>query len=184
MPIKAIITIAVVIFAGVGFLSYQIFGPGYYSELNAVRRELEKIPSVQILKLDGVHDILRLKLNFAKLAIEGKGQMVIVDLDRHSFGDVNHVRLRSIGPLRFDAKDYPGLIVSISTGKPMLTSLYSFDADIGPEGEFAKMFPFKINNIQTAIAKYDDILRVVSSWPREPSLHFRGSNTALRITTT
>jgi len=153
----------------IGFLLYWVTGPGYYAELNAVRDQLERMPQIQITELNGVHD-LTLEHIWAQIRIEGKGEMKFFGLDRDSFRYTRHLRLCSVGPylIRVGGEGYVGVVES-ATGKPVRSEFFGGDVDIGPEGEFARMFPFQITNVQTAVAHYDDICRVIGAWPPQSS---------------
>jgi hypothetical protein len=147
--------------------------------LNLVRSELSKIPGVRIIDIDGVHD-LRLKYISAPIEVTGHRNMTLIDLDRSSFHGSDHLRLRAIGPysIHFIGENYHGLVEETAPGKPMLTDLHASDADISAAGEFAWMFPFKVTNVRDAVTRYDEILDVISKWPREPSKSFRAKNDA------
>jgi hypothetical protein len=161
--------VCLIAFAVFGFFVYWVTGPGYYSELNAVRTELEQIPQIKIMELDGVHDLI-LEHIWARVHIVGKGDMEFFDLDKNSFRRTKHLRLRSVGPylIRVGGEGFVGVVES-ATGKPVRSVFWGGDADIGPDGEFASLFPFNITNVQSAVAHYDDIYRVIGAWPPESS---------------
>jgi hypothetical protein len=158
--------------AAFGFLLYWVTGPGYYAELKAVRKELERIPHVKIVQLDGVHD-LTLEHIIARIHIVGKGDMEFFGLDRSSFRRTKHLRLRSVGPysIRVGGEGYIGNVES-ATGRPVRSEFWGGDADIGPEGEFASMLPFEIASVQAAVARYDEICGVIGGWPGESSKRY------------
>ena len=64
-----------------------------------------------------------------------------------------------------------------ATGEPVRSEFGGGSVDIGPGGDFAHFFPFKIPNIQSAVAHYDDILEIVGGWPESPSAprHFKNA---------
>ena len=167
--------VCLVFIAGAGFFWYELAGPGYYSELNAIRGELERIPQVEIAELDGVHD-LTLEHIWARIHIAGKGDMAFGGLDRDSVRDTKHLLLVSVGPyrIRVRGEGYVG-VYKADTGKPVRSEFWGSPVDIAPEGVFAHLFPFKIPNIQTAVAHYEDIFRIIGAWPQESSQprHFR-----------
>ena len=169
--------------AAVGFLWYESRGPGYYSELNAIREEIRKIPKVEILELSGIDDdgfpfLSRLDHITVRLRIAGKGELVVGELSRSSVDDAKHLYLVSVGPyrVRVRGEGFVG-VYKHATGEPMRTEFAGGPVDIGPEGDFARFFPFKIPNIQSAVAHYDDILEIVGGWPETPSAprHFKNA---------
>jgi hypothetical protein len=90
--LAVLLAVSLTALAGGGYLWYQFAGPGYYSELNAVRVEIERIPQAKITELDGNHD-LSLEHIWARIRIEGKGDMKFVGLDRDSFRYTKHLCL-------------------------------------------------------------------------------------------
>ena len=137
--------------------------------MNAVRAQLEKIPQVQVIQLDGNHD-LTLEHIWARIRVVGKGDMQFNGLSSDSFRDTKHLNLGSVGPylIRVGGTGYVG-VVETATGKPVRSEFFGGSADIGPAGEFASMFPLQITNVQTAVAQYDNICRVIGAWPTESS---------------
>ncbi len=153
---------------------YYLKGPGYYAEINAVRERLEDIPGVEILELDCVEDITIEHIS-GRINIAGKGEVTLFNLSEDSFRHSESIRLRSIGPydLRVESEGYVGVYES-ATGNPVRSEFYGGDADIGPAGEFASLFPFEIATVQAVVARYDDILRIIAAWPVESNkAHFK-----------
>lgn len=161
--------------AGVGVLwYYSCLGPGYYSELNAVVAEFRKMPHVELVEINGVDDLFLEHIS-ARIRVQEKGEMVFFNLDRDSFRGAKHLRLCSVGPytIRVEGEGYVGVFEAAS-GKPVRSQFFGGDADIGPNGEFAKMFPFQISTIQSAVDRYDDIYYLISGWPQKSAKgHFR-----------
>lgn len=156
------------------FTWYYLKGPGYYAEMNAVREHLEGIPGVEILGLDGVEDITIEHIS-ARINVAGKGELTLFNLNEDSFHHSESLFLRSIGQydLRVQGEGYVGVHES-ATGMPVRSQFYGGDADIGPAGEFASLFPFEIATVQTVVERYDDILRIIAAWPEESNkAHFR-----------
>jgi hypothetical protein len=174
MNIKYIIRLA----AGVGLLTiliggslawYVLVGPGYYAEVNAVRKELEKIPHVEIIDLDYVEDITIEHIS-ARIIVANKLEMVFSGLNKASFSDGNNVNLNKVGPYRFRyrGEGYVG-VIKAATGTPVRSEFAGGAISIGRNGDFAHLFPFAIPNIQTAVARCDDILEIIGYWPETPS---------------
>jgi hypothetical protein len=156
----------------IGFSLYWVTGPGYYGELNAMCAQLQRIPQVKIIELQGNHD-LTLEDIWAKIHVVGKGDMRFSDLGIDAFHRTNHLHLGAVGPysIRVEGEGFHG-VVETATNKPVRSKFWGYSVDIGPEGPFASMFPFKIPNVQTAIKHYDDIQRIIGEWPTESSKRY------------
>jgi hypothetical protein len=136
-----------------GALLYWITGPGYYSELKAVRAKLERIPGAQVLELSGNHDVT-LEEIWARINIEGKGEMGFFELNRDSFQQTQSLRLRSIGPYSFRTRQLVG-------GRES----YGGDIEIGPSSPIPAVRSLGITSVQSAVVHYDQLLALVSTWP-------------------
>ncbi|HEY1170295.1 MAG TPA: hypothetical protein VGH19_02890 [Verrucomicrobiae bacterium] len=136
-----------------GALLYWITGPGYYAELNAVKAELERMPNVKILELNGVHDLTMEEI-WTRIDIADKGEMGFFELDRDSFQQTQNLRLTSIGPYSFRTRQLVGDRES-----------YGGDIEIGPSSPIPAVRSLGITSVQSAVAHYDKLLALVSTWP-------------------
>ena len=154
---------------------YRNVGPGYYSELESIRRQLQAIPQVEILELFG-HDendfpLLRdLEHITARIKVENKGEMIFSELTKDSFRYAASLILVEVGSYRVRYRGEGDVgVYEAATGTPVRSEFGGGPIGIGQNGDFAHLFPFAIPNIQTAVARYDDILEIVGNWPETPS---------------
>jgi hypothetical protein len=154
---------------------YQYYGPGYDAELRVIRGALERLPDVEILELGGYddHDVLllpALEHVAARVEIAGKGELVFAELTEDSVGDAQHLWLVSVGPYRIRVRGEGHMgVYMLDTGESVRSEFSNGMIDLGPQGEFAHLFPFDVRNIQTAVERYDELLEVVSGWPQTPA---------------
>lgn len=154
---------------------FQNWGPGYYAELNTLRADLEKIPNIEIVQLEGVDDedipfLRNLKHLRAEIEISGKGRMAFTALSADSAVDTQHLVLESVGPyqMRIRGEGFEG-VYREATREPVRSEFATQVVDIGPDGPLSHLFPFEIRNIQTAINHYDEIYAVLESLTQKPN---------------
>ena len=165
--------VCLVVVAGAGFLWYENAGPGYDSELKAIRGDLQAMPQVEIVELAGIDDDLlflhELAHIRARIQIAGKGEMTFYDLSQDSARDTKHLQLVSVGPYRIRTRGEGHVgAYAAATGTPVRSEFGACCVDIGPEGEFAHLFPFELRNIQAAVAHYDEILEILGDCAEPP----------------
>jgi hypothetical protein len=155
---------------GAAWIWYCCFGPGYYSELNAVKAQFRKLPGVELIDANGNDDIT-LEHIWATINVKGKGRLTFLALTTDSFEAGAHVQLLEIGPYRFEVNGtgYVGVVKS-ATGEPVRSQFYCQWIDIGPSGACARFFPFSVRSIPEAIERYDDICVALSAWLVEPDV--------------
>ena len=184
MKIRLTITVLLVVIAGwlvsmaLPFCGIMLFflNTGYWMDKLPIRAGIAGIPGCRLLTIGGNEDI-SLEHITAKIQVEGKGLLVVSELEPESFHDVGHLRLHQIDTLklRADSYGYEGAYES-ATGKPKKSRGYSEWIDIGAEGPYADKFPFQIRSVQDAIKHFDDIRSILSTW-------YQNSNTVTVITT-
>lgn len=150
------------------------YGPGYYSELEEVRRELKAIPETELLELGGYDEsdfpLLRSLENItARVRVAGEVEMEFAGLSSDSFGEAEQLILTAVGPyrIRYRGEGYMGVYRG-STGAPVRSEFAGASADVAPGGDFAPLFPCRIPNVQTALARYREVLETVAQWPETP----------------
>lgn len=73
-----------------------------------------------------------------------------------------HLVLSSVGPYecRYRGMGYVEAYKA-ATGEPVCGNFGGSSIGIGEDGAHGHLFPFKIVSVQTAVARYEDILRVI-----------------------
>jgi hypothetical protein len=131
----------------------------YYDELNSIKNRLNAINNVSVVNIWGHHDITLEEVT-ARLRVEGKGEIVLYGLSNDVYNYPVSVPISEIGGYSFRVF-YDG------------GSGFGSSIDIGREGAFGEFFPFNFPDEQEVIHRYDEILKVVTSWPVFPELkHF------------
>jgi len=167
--------ICFILAAGLGFQWwYHHVGPGYFKEFNAIREELEKIPNIEVLEMNYYEDkdipflpeVCRISAN---VRIHGKGEMLFHYLTKESFEETQSLNIVSVNghAFRYRGKGYKG-VYKAATGEKVRSEFAGGSILVGKQGDFANLFPFEISNVQTAIEKFDDIAKVIESWPETP----------------
>ncbi|MEZ6016673.1 MAG: hypothetical protein R3F49_16265 [Planctomycetota bacterium] len=143
--------------------------------LEAIRDELAKVPQVELLELTGVVDdevrfLPRMEHICARIKVAGKTELLLTELSKRSFATSGHLILAAVGPhaIRVRGERFLGNSMA-ATGEPVLSEFGASSIDIGPEGEFAQLFPFELPNVQAAVDHHEEIARIVGSWPESPA---------------
>lgn len=166
--------LAIVLGLPAAWVWYTFAGPGYYAEFNDIKTAFETMPNVEIVEIGGNQDLTYEDI-WAKIRVRGTGQVDLYALTRKAFRDSPHIVIGAIGPydIIVEGEGYVGAH-RIDTGEPVRSQFYGSAIDIGREGSFARFFPFEVSNVQAVVARYDDIIAIVSQWPTEPSKqHFK-----------
>lgn len=171
----SLLTCALIV-SGLGFhWWYHHVGPGYYSELDAVRGHLKRLAKVELLELNWRDDrdfplLPHLCHISARIRVTGKGEMSLQNLSEKSFHESPHLIIGSIGSntIRYRGEGYRG-VYRAATGEPVRSQFAGGGIDVGLTGDFANLFPFKIANVQTAVARYQEIAEIVGTWPKTPA---------------
>ncbi|MGV3756229.1 MAG: hypothetical protein ACO1QS_12675 [Verrucomicrobiota bacterium] len=118
-----------------------------------VRTRFEQIPNV---KLTYISDLTKQasQLISADMEVSGKGEMSFCGLGTDSFGNASHIRLSGIGPYSFRTRELMG-------GR----EAYGYDIEIGPSSPIPAVRSLGITSVQSAVARYDELLALVSPWP-------------------
>ena len=150
------------------------FGPGYFSELNTVREQLNRIPDIEAVEVTWYEDtdipFLPVICHIsAHIRLESGGEMVLRDLTAESFEKKDSFILGSVdgNSIRYRGEGYVG-VYKAATLEPVRSRFAGGRIDVGPNGDFASFFPFEISNVQTAVEQYNEISRVIGKWPRTP----------------
>jgi hypothetical protein len=148
------IVLAVLIAIPVGIAGYLRLT--YYDELKSIKKKLNAIPNVSVVNIWGYDDITLEEVT-ARLQIKDKGEIVLYGLSNDVYNYPDSVIISEIGGYSFK--------VFYQTGG------FGFDIDIGKEGHLGKFFPFELRNEEELIRRYDDILKIIRSWPIFPELY-------------
>ena len=50
----------------------------------------------------------------------------------------------------------------------MRSTGWAYGIDVGPEGPFARLFPFELSSVQDVLDRYDEIRAELARWPVQP----------------
>lgn len=153
-------------------LWYELKGPGYYAELNAIKRGLAGIPGVRVIEADGNYD-LTLEDIYAVVEVAGKGRLKFYDLTLDSFKTPKHLFLTTIGPYRVKTQTEVtagSVQTEPNTAPQVIRGMgYRWSIDVGAEGDCATLFPFRLKNVRDVIEHYDAICTELTKWPVAPA---------------
>lgn len=117
-----------------------------------VRQELEKIPTIEIVRIEARHDD---DIVNALVKVKHKGLLQFLMLTKESFYNSPHLLVKRFGYLKTTSTCYPD-----GTGGDNIR------LDVGIQGNESVLFPYKMHNVQDVINHYDDIVAVIQTWPK------------------
>jgi hypothetical protein len=161
---RALVILAIV--AAIALSAWQALEWAYYRELNQVRAILASYPGVQVIEIDGNHDI-GLEDLFAVVQLDGGGSIRFGGLTEATMPGGDHVYVDAIGPYTFATSDYGILDGSVRdrTGAIVKHESYGGGIDIGAAGPYAGALPIAIHSPKDAIDHYDALIKAIASWP-------------------
>lgn len=151
-----------------GFGWYQLFGPGRFAEFEAIKARLDALPGVELVNASG-HDDLGFEIHGFEVNIEGRGPLHLGAIDLDDFRQANRIQIDRIGNhvVTYAMEGYIGTYRA-DTGEPTRSEGWGWGFDIGPGGRYSHLFPFEVNNVEDVIERYEDICRVLETWPVQP----------------
>ena len=167
--IIVLVTTAILLAIPIGLFAYLRLT--YYNEMHSIEKKLNAISGVTVVKIWG-HEDIGLEEVTARLKIQDHGEMVLYGLSDDVFNYPDSVNILEIGGLSFR------VFQRNSVGSTI---------DIGRKGCFSRFFPYTFRTESEVIRRYDEILKIVHSWPALPELlHFvsaEGQEIFLAVTT-
>lgn len=151
-----ILTALILIFIG-AFIIYENFF--YEAELKKIKSELSEIDGVSVLDIWGHKDITLEEVS-ARIRIEGKGEIVLINLSSDVYDYPNSVYVKEIGGLSFTS-------ISCSNSLGFGSSI-----DISENSDIGKLIGVKFDSPKEVIKNYDLILQAVKSLKRAPELNY------------
>ena len=151
------------------FGAIRLLHDGYYEERIRILRQLEDVDGIANIEVSGFDDITY-EVLAAQFEIAGREDAVIVidEPDDGVVGDLEHLRIRRLGPWEFHQYSYGYLgAYSIITGKPVKSLGYNASIDIKSLGELEAKLPVKIRDVNDIVAHYDELVRFFATWPDE-----------------
>lgn len=148
--------------------AYRLVGPGRYAELEHLQARLEALPGVKLVKTSG-HGDVTFEVDGFTLDVEGRGEIAFGPLDRDSFEHTGHLSLQAIGghEVVLVMEGFLG-VTHAETGEPLRSIGRGGGIDVGPEGAFARFFPFPLSNVQQVLDRYEAICAELGQWPVQP----------------
>ena len=137
----------------------------YEYELNQIKSDLNKIESVSVIDIWG-HNDLTLENIGARIKIEGKGEMVLLDLSSDANNYPNSVIISEIGGYKFKSFscfDYENKGYHKGLG---------FAIDISKNSEIGKQIGIEFRNPKMVVDNYDKILKAVESLEKIPEFNY------------
>jgi hypothetical protein len=123
------------------------------AEAAAVRKHLAAIPKVRVTYVSDPTKQASQCIT-AYVDVDGKGALGFNGLRTSSFGHSSRIRLHGIGPYGFRTRE----LVKGQEG-------YGYDIDIGASSPIPAARKLGITSVQSAIARYDELLAIVAHWP-------------------
>ncbi len=151
-----VLTLLILISIG-ALIIYQNFF--YERELKNIKSDLNEIDGVSVLDIWG-HKDLTLEEVSARIRIEGKGEIVLINLSSDVYDYPNSVYIKEIGGLSF---------TSISCGNNLG---FGSSIDISENSDVGKMIGIKFESPKVVIENYDLILQAVKSLKQAPDLNY------------
>jgi hypothetical protein len=151
-----------------GLLWYQLAGPGRYAEFEDLQARFQAMPGVTLLDATG-HEDVTFEISGFTIDVEDRGEISFGALSRASFERVDHLPLYSIGGHKMIVvmEGYVG-VYRADTNEPMRSKGWGYGIDVGPQGPFARFFPFALDNVQSVLDRYEEICSVLAGWPMQP----------------
>jgi hypothetical protein len=149
-------------------LWYHLAGPGRYAEFEDLQARLRAMPGVTLLDASG-HEDVTFEISGFTIDVEDRGEISFGELSRASFERVDHLPLTRIGGHQVIVvmEGYIG-VYRADTKEPVRSEGWGYGIDVGPEGPFARFFPFALDNVQSVLDRYEEICSVLASWPMQP----------------
>ncbi len=119
----------------------------------AVRTHFEQMPDVRLTYISDLTKQASQSIT-ADIKVSGKGEMSFTGLGAGSFRKSSHIHLSGIGPYGFRTRELVGD-----------REAYGYDIDIGPSSPIPAARTLRITNVQSAVARYDELLALVARWP-------------------
>lgn len=94
----------------------------------------------------------------------------IVDIDIKDKGNVNMRYGDDNVPIISSIGDYSTSYgcYFVDENNKKTESVYSMDLDLSKDSKFRKWFPFEVNTLNDLVARYDDIIAVLKTFPQNP----------------
>lgn len=157
----------VVVLLAANFLVFLLYIFAYPSELLFFVSECKKIPGVQVLDAWGNVDTSLADI-WVRIDVAGKGVMRFEQLTDEAFRKTGALWLNKIGPFEIHVW---GLAFRGSVGKDgveVRSHGGRRQVNIAEDSPIPELRSLSITNVQDAVESFDDLLAVVSNWPRHP----------------
>jgi hypothetical protein len=126
---------------------------GYYDELNEIKADLNKMKGVTVVNIWG-HDDITLEEISARIRIDGKGELVLLDLTKGGNMLPERVYIHEIGGYTFNSASCACYSGGLGVGSSI---------DIGSESYLGNLLGLKFTNTKMIIENYDQIYNVIDS---------------------
>ncbi|WP_196889866.1 hypothetical protein [Aureivirga sp. CE67] len=137
----------------------------YEYEMNQIESDLNKIEGVSVVDIWGLNDITLENIG-AKIKIEGKGEIKLIDLSSDANNYPDKVLISEIGGYSFrvfSCTNYKDKGFQKGLGNTI---------NISDNSEIGKQIGIKFKNPQVVIENYDNILNAVKSLKKVPERNY------------
>lgn len=158
------IAVALVVLVGAAVLYWPKF---YYGERDQILAQFAKIPGITNVKVFGNEDISYEIFSVAFQLVGRPDATVTIGFRDDDFGltkSPKNFAILTLGSWVIRTKEHVYNVYD-QTGKKMRSWGYGTGADVGPEGRFSALLPFKLKNVQDVISHYDELNQLFSTWP-------------------
>ena len=160
-----LLVLVVGLFVGIS----RVFDFVYYRDRDRVIAELEKVDGITDIIVKGNDDITY-SVIAAQFQLAGRPEAVIeIRSPREGLiGSREHLYLKRLGSSKFFEQTSGNVgVTNIYTGAPVDSVAMSDCIDVGSSGQYGRMLPVKIRDINDLVRHYDELERYFSMWPVE-----------------